>query len=57
MKTKAKQLSPVDSTNGHGTVPSEVPYRSQAERRAECTRLRDAVPRADHGRVKVIIES
>jgi uncharacterized protein (DUF2252 family) len=30
------------------TVPSEVPYRSPAERRAEGKRLRDAVPRAEH---------
>ena len=48
MKTKVKQLSPMDSTNGHGTLPSEAPYRSQAERRAEGKRLRDAVPRAEH---------
>lgn len=31
------------------TVLSEVPYRSPAERRAEGKKLRDAVPRADHG--------
>ncbi len=31
------------------TVPSEVPYRSPSERRAEGKKLRDAVPRADHG--------
>ena len=30
------------------TVPSEVPYRSPAERRAEGKKLRDAVPRAQH---------
>jgi uncharacterized protein (DUF2252 family) len=29
--------------------PSEEPYRSQAERRAEGRTLREAVPRADHG--------
>jgi len=29
-------------------VPSEAPYRSPAERRAEGKTLRDVVPRADH---------
>ncbi len=48
MKTKVKQLSPMDSTNGHGTALSDAPYRSQAERRAEGKRLRDAVPRTEH---------
>ena len=32
----------------HGNAPSEAPYRSQAERRAEGKALRDAVPRAEH---------
>ncbi len=36
-------------TAARETVPSEVPYRSPSERRAEGKKLRDAVPRADHG--------
>jgi uncharacterized protein (DUF2252 family) len=48
MKTKAKRALPVDGTNRHGTAPSDAPYRSQAERRAEGRALREAVPRAEH---------
>jgi len=48
MKTKAKRALPVHGTNGHGTAPSEAPYRSQAERRVEGRALREAVPRAEH---------
>jgi uncharacterized protein (DUF2252 family) len=48
MKTKAKRALPVDGTNGHGTAPSEAPYRSQADRRVEGRALREVVPRAEH---------
>ena len=48
MKTGIKQVLRADRSNGHGTAPSEAPYRSQAERRAEGKALRDAVPRAEH---------
>ena len=42
-----KSLQAVGKTD-HGNAPSETPYRSQAERRAEGKALRDAVPRAEH---------
>ena len=48
MKRPAKQLVQADGKSGHGNAPSEVPYRSPAERRAEGKTLRDAVPRAEH---------
>ena len=48
MKRRAKQSSRTDSRKDQGSVPSEAPYRSQADRRAEGKALRDAVPRADH---------
>jgi uncharacterized protein (DUF2252 family) len=48
MKTRAKRALPADGTSGHGAAPSEAPYRSQAERRAEGRALREAVPRAEH---------
>jgi hypothetical protein len=47
MKTLAEQVVHADGTSGHGNAPSEAPYRSAAERRAEGKRLRDAVPRAE----------
>ena len=47
-KTRAEHVLQADGTNGDGTAPTEAAYRSQAERRAEGKRLRDAVPRADH---------
>ena len=43
----AKSLHSVGKTD-RGNVPSDAPYRSQAERRAEGKALRDAVPRAEH---------
>jgi uncharacterized protein (DUF2252 family) len=48
MKSHAKELLQADGTNDHGNAPSEAPYRSAAERRAEGKALRDAVPRAEH---------
>ena len=48
MKSQAKQVLQADGRNGHDATPSEAPYRSQAERRAEGKALRDAVPRAEH---------
>ena len=47
MKSKAKKLRAVGK-RGRANGPSEAPYRSQAERRAEGQRLRDAVPREEH---------
>ncbi len=46
--TVAQTADAFPSKNGHGNAPSEASYRSQAERRAEGKRLRDAVPRAEH---------
>lgn len=48
VKAKAKPASQAVDTNGHGTAPSEAPYRSAAERRAEGKALREVVPRAEH---------
>ena len=48
MKSQAKQVSKADGKGGHGNAPSEAPYRSRAERRAEGKALRDVVPRAEH---------
>ena len=47
MKSEAKRLHIVGK-RGRANGPDEAPYRSQAERRAEGKRLRDAVPRAEH---------
>jgi uncharacterized protein (DUF2252 family) len=47
-KTQAEQVLQADRTSGHSNAPSEAPYRSASERRAEGKRLRDAVPRAEH---------
>jgi hypothetical protein len=47
MKSQATQVLQADAKNGHGDAPSEAPYRSASERRAEGKKLRDAVPRAE----------
>jgi len=47
MKSQATPVLQADAKNGHGNAPSEAPYRSASERRAEGKRLRDAVPRAE----------
>jgi len=47
-QTQPKQVLQPAGPNGHGTMPSESMYRSQAERRAEGKALRDLVPRAEH---------
>jgi hypothetical protein len=49
MKTKARQKSKAGRTNRRGAGPKEAPYRSQADRRAEGKKLRDAVPCAEQG--------
>ena len=48
MKSQAKESLHAVGKSSHTTVPSEAPYRSQAERRAEGKALRDVVPRAEH---------
>ena len=48
MTNQAEQLIQADGQRGRGNAPSEAPYRSPVERRAEGRTLRDAVPRADH---------
>jgi uncharacterized protein (DUF2252 family) len=48
MKSKAQKSLQAVGKRGRGNAPSEVLYRSPAERRAEGKRLRDAVPRAGH---------
>jgi uncharacterized protein (DUF2252 family) len=48
MKSKAQKSLQAVGNRGRGNAPSEVLYRSPAERRAEGKRLRDAVPRAGH---------
>ena len=47
-QSQAKKSLQAVGKSGHGNAPSEAPYRSQAERRAEGKALRDAVPRAEH---------
>ena len=47
-QSQAKKSLQAVGTSDHGNAPSEAPYRSQAERRAEGKALRDAVPRAEH---------
>jgi hypothetical protein len=48
MQNQDEQVLQAHGQRGHGNAPSEAPYRSPAERRAEGKRLRDAVPRAEH---------
>ena len=47
-QSQAKKSLQAVGKSDHGNAPSEAPYRSQAERRAQGKALRDAVPRAEH---------